>query len=104
MPLGGMVLGGVWWITHRREEVAAAEGGHGPETEGPERAREMKIKFTFWKAVFLFLMVVGFTGTLVRFTQGPGTVDQPERSVPMGHLDRVRRSLRRDAGGRVDSR
>jgi formate dehydrogenase iron-sulfur subunit len=28
VPLGGIVLGGVWWITHRREEVAAAEGGH----------------------------------------------------------------------------
>jgi formate dehydrogenase iron-sulfur subunit len=26
VPLGGIVLGGVWWITHRREEVAAAEG------------------------------------------------------------------------------
>jgi hypothetical protein len=26
-----MVLGGIWWITHRREEVAAAEGGRGPE-------------------------------------------------------------------------
>lgn len=26
VPLGGMLLGGVWWITHRREEVAAAEG------------------------------------------------------------------------------
>ena len=25
VPLGGMVLGGVWWITHRREEVALAE-------------------------------------------------------------------------------
>jgi hypothetical protein len=25
VPLGGMVLGGLWWITHRREEVAAAE-------------------------------------------------------------------------------
>jgi formate dehydrogenase iron-sulfur subunit len=25
VPLGCMVLGGVWWITHRREEVAAAE-------------------------------------------------------------------------------
>ena len=25
VPLGGVVLGGVWWITHRREEVAAAE-------------------------------------------------------------------------------
>src|SRR6266581_2041385 len=27
VPLGGMALGGIWWITHRREEVAAAEGG-----------------------------------------------------------------------------
>lgn len=27
VPLGGMLLGGVWWITHRREEVEAAEGG-----------------------------------------------------------------------------
>lgn len=25
VPLGGMLLGGVWWITHRREEVATAE-------------------------------------------------------------------------------
>ncbi|HEX6504662.1 MAG TPA: 4Fe-4S dicluster domain-containing protein [Terriglobales bacterium] len=25
VPLGGIMLGGVWWITHRREEVAAAE-------------------------------------------------------------------------------
>ena len=25
VPLGGAMLGGVWWITHRREEVAAAE-------------------------------------------------------------------------------
>jgi formate dehydrogenase iron-sulfur subunit len=30
VPLGGILLGGVWWITHRREEVAAAEG-HEPE-------------------------------------------------------------------------
>lgn len=25
VPLGGMVLGGIWWITHRREDVAEAE-------------------------------------------------------------------------------
>jgi formate dehydrogenase iron-sulfur subunit len=25
VPLGGMLLGGVWWITHRREEVTAFE-------------------------------------------------------------------------------
>ena len=32
VPLGGMVLGGIWWITHRREEVALAEG-RTPETD-----------------------------------------------------------------------
>lgn len=26
VSLGGVLLGGVWWITHRREEVEAAEG------------------------------------------------------------------------------
>jgi len=26
VALGGVFLGGIWWITHRREEVAAAEG------------------------------------------------------------------------------
>ena len=35
VPLGGMVLGGIWWITHRREQVAAVEG------RGP-RAAERK--------------------------------------------------------------
>ncbi len=31
--LGGVVLGGIWWITHRREEVAAAEANTGkPDT------------------------------------------------------------------------
>jgi len=38
LPLGGMVLGGVWWITHRREEVAAAEGpGRKSETGQDDR-------------------------------------------------------------------
>jgi formate dehydrogenase iron-sulfur subunit len=31
VPLGGMLLGGVWWISHRREEVAAVEG-HGAKS------------------------------------------------------------------------
>jgi hypothetical protein len=28
-----MMLGGIWWITHRREEVAAAEAGESPKKE-----------------------------------------------------------------------
>jgi len=31
LPLGGMLLGGIWWITHRREEVAEAEGKQSAE-------------------------------------------------------------------------
>ncbi|HWR34414.1 MAG TPA: 4Fe-4S dicluster domain-containing protein [Clostridia bacterium] len=37
VPLGGMVLGGVWWITHRREEVAAAEAAEKKEDRGGSR-------------------------------------------------------------------
>lgn len=34
VPLGGMLLGGVWWITHRREEVAEFEkDSHHPSDE-----------------------------------------------------------------------
>jgi formate dehydrogenase iron-sulfur subunit len=38
VPLGGILLGGVWWITHRREEVAAAEG-RGPKPAGGDHDR-----------------------------------------------------------------
>ena len=33
VPLGGMMLGGLYWITHRREEVAAAEAREQAENE-----------------------------------------------------------------------
>ena len=40
VPLGGIMLGGVWWITHRREEVAAAEGqGHAGAGRDEEKRR-----------------------------------------------------------------
>ncbi len=32
--VGGTLLGGIYWITHRREEVAAAEGGYRPPKGG----------------------------------------------------------------------
>lgn len=34
--LGGVLLGGIWWITHRRKEVAAAEGPQAETTETKE--------------------------------------------------------------------
>jgi len=33
VALGGVLLGGIWWITNRRTEVAAAEGKHADEKE-----------------------------------------------------------------------
>ncbi len=39
VPLGGMLLGGVWWITHRREEVEAFEKAHGESSDQKERNR-----------------------------------------------------------------
>ena len=91
IPLGGMVLGGVWWITHRREEVAAAEGG----TEKTVCIRAattedaMKIKLTFWKLIFFFIMASAVYATVCAIHQGAGAVDEFERPVPLGDLDRV---------------
>jgi len=39
VALGGMMLGGVWWITHRREEVAAAEGRGSPRETQDQKGR-----------------------------------------------------------------
>jgi formate dehydrogenase iron-sulfur subunit len=39
VPLGGMLLGGVWWITHRREEVAATEGTSNPQQHHDPKER-----------------------------------------------------------------
>jgi formate dehydrogenase iron-sulfur subunit len=39
VPLGGMMLGGVWWITHRREEVATAEHPKKVQEDTKERTR-----------------------------------------------------------------
>jgi hypothetical protein len=39
VPLGGIMLGGVWWITRRREAVAAAEAKEKAEKE-VRRARK----------------------------------------------------------------
>jgi len=33
--LGSVLLGGIWWITHRRQEVAAAEGSPGASRRKP---------------------------------------------------------------------
>ena len=43
VALGGVFLGGIWWITHRREEVAAAEANErGDQRTGNEARDEDK--------------------------------------------------------------
>jgi formate dehydrogenase iron-sulfur subunit len=37
VAVGAVLLGGVWWITHRREDVAAAEGTSQVSTERLEQ-------------------------------------------------------------------
>jgi formate dehydrogenase iron-sulfur subunit len=39
VPLGGMMLGGIWWITHRRDEVAAAEPPEKEQEDAKGRTR-----------------------------------------------------------------
>lgn len=44
----------------------------------------MKVKFTFWKLVFLFLMAAGLYATVVRFTQGLGRSTNLSDQFPWG--------------------
>ncbi len=44
----------------------------------------MKIKFTFWKLIFLALMAAGLYGTVVRFTQGLGRSTNLNDQFPWG--------------------
>ena len=44
----------------------------------------MKFKLTFWKTIFLVLMVAGFYGTVVRFTQGLGASTHLSDQFPWG--------------------
>src|SRR5438105_10435695 len=44
----------------------------------------MKLKFTFWKLVFLFLMAAGFYAIVVRFTQGLGRSTNLNDQFPGG--------------------
>jgi Ni/Fe-hydrogenase subunit HybB-like protein len=44
----------------------------------------MKFRFTFWRAVFISLMVAGLYATIVRFTQGLGSATNLNDQFPWG--------------------
>ena len=58
IPLWALVLGGVYWITNRREEVAEAEA---EDMAASKEEDEVKIKVTFWKVVFCLIMLSACT-------------------------------------------
>jgi hypothetical protein len=37
----------------------------------------MKVKFTFWRLLFLFLLAAGLWATIVRYTEGLGASTHP---------------------------
>ena len=46
-----------------------------------------KVKITFWRVVLALLLVAGAYATLLRFLSRLGRFHQPQRCVPLGHLD-----------------
>jgi Ni/Fe-hydrogenase subunit HybB-like protein len=44
----------------------------------------MKFKLTFWKVIFIIVMLIGFWGVLVRFTQGIGPATNLSDQFPWG--------------------
>ena len=86
VPLFGTLLGGIYWITHRREDVAEAEENE-QERRQAMALRDIpipKMRFTFWKAVFLVIMVAGIYCTYVRFFQGLGASTNLSDQFPWG--------------------
>ena len=84
VPLFGTLLGGIYWITHRREEVAEAEHQE-KKGGGAMTLRDIpKMRFTFWKAVFLLIMAAGVYCTYLRFFQGLGASTNLSDQFPWG--------------------
>jgi hypothetical protein len=44
-----MVLGGIWWITHRREEVALAEGRDSASSKSTDKSTDTKTANQNWR-------------------------------------------------------
>ena len=47
------------------------------------------MRFTFWKAVFLVIMVAGIYCSYIRFFHGLGASTNLSRPVSVGSLDRL---------------
>ncbi len=97
IPVWSLVLGGIYWISHRRDEVAEAEAA---EAEEKEWGCAMKIRLTFWKAVFARDHGPGPLLLIHSLFPRLGCGLKYDRPIPLGPLDRLRLPVRRHAGGR----
>ena len=70
------------------------------QSEGPAQMKRRLPKITVWRAIFAAIMAERALRHLPARRLWAGRLDQPERPVPLGHLDRLRRHVRRGAGGR----
>ena len=105
VTIGGLVLGGIYWVTKRREEVARAEGRGGdeaspggepggPRAPGRRRSEKKRSKrmnrslavprLTFWRVVLLLLLAAGLYSTFVRFFHGLGAATNLSDRFPWG--------------------
>ena len=72
---GSVLLGGIWWITNRRAEVAKKEGG----------GNELKLpKITVWRAIFAAILLSGLYATYLRVFYGLGGSTNLSDQFPWG--------------------
>ena len=89
---GSVLLGGIWWITNRRAEVAERKG-----------RRQMKVRLTqihrIWRAIFAAIMCSGLYATYLRVFYGLGGSTNLSDQFPWGIWIGFRRDVRRGPGG-----
>ena len=74
---GSVLLGGIWWITNRRAEVA--------KTEGPPQMKLADLpKITVWRAIFAAIMLSGLYATYLRVIYGLGGSTNLSDQFPWG--------------------
>ena len=89
---GCVGLSAIYWITHRREEVAAAERR---EKERPLMRREERFRPGFWTLRLLPDHGRGRRRHRPPLLEGARRGHEPLRQVPLGPLGRLRRAVRR---------
>ena len=78
VSIGGAALFAIWWITHRREEVARAAGRWRHDRAGVATVPG------FWAGILYLLLAAGAGILWIRFTRGLGAVTNLSDTFPWG--------------------